>query len=1016
MNVPPDVADDVNDEVDDDGGVALQRRVAQHVFDLLVAEVAEGDVLRWDRASPYLLRHATEHAADAGRLETLLGDWEFLVHGDARGILSSSPAGGQNHTSLTIYRTSLPHHAAARAAQRRHILAVDAIRHQHPDISRLLYVPSGGQSPAWQCTWSTAANISPALRASFTGHSRPLSHLTVAVVDGETCAATAGPDETVRLFHADTGTLRHAWKGHTGGVTALASHARDSDTFVVTADTCGRLRVWNARTGRLTWAVEAHDGPVTGLKTLVLDGRLNAVSVGHDGTLRVTDFERPQSRVLCTALPGALRGLLAVAETPAGPVALTAVSATGEEPAKVLAVGLSEGRTLYALPFGAEVTGLQYGEVHGAPTAVVTLADGTGRLWDAVTGNSPHTFSRSGRPGDLDVLHLAAESDAGPCVAITGGVDGTIRIWDLDTGERLEQSNGHHRAVLALDSAYIPRTTQDGTEPELDEVQLDQTAFRQLVRSVTRRRNNRLAPANLVVLSASADDTVRSWHVDSGGELHTYTGHSGPVRQVAAFSPLADPGRWKAVSCGDDATGRVWDLSDRTEHVAGAVHPGRVEALASDTVGGRPLVVTACGDHRLRVLDNRTGSLLSARIAGDSPVYALALGTTREGPVSASVSSEKGITVRLVDTGTVLWSRRPDTPVVALSAGGSRRRPVLVTLDSQGRTRMWELSSGRPRNGPLNRYEGVSALALGRIRDTPVIVTGRTDGEIVLWNLASGSVRRVLSPSGQSPYVNAVRLIMGPSGPRVASQHLWASHHSVRVTDAATGRLLSTVRLGAPAEGEAAPVLGLGLGGTPDRTVVAVGGPDNGVRIWDADTGEGTTELWLPDTIQALSFDHHTLTLSYGRELAAFASAALPPPLVEEEEPPRPVRGKPAATAPGRHRQNLPALQATLLGLLLEWEGHDGPDLASLLCRHVPSRAVKSAIRALVQKGLIRPTDTGSLGHAIEPEGRALVAPRHRTRRPTALSLPLPKARTAHGRPCVSCSHHGLRLPLRGGL
>ncbi|WP_343242174.1 WD40 repeat domain-containing protein [Streptomyces sp. SID9727] len=997
-------------DFDDDGSAAPRTRVAQRVFDLLTAEVAEGDVLRWERASPYLLRHSAEHAAEAGRLDLLLEDWEFLVHGDARSILASSPAGWQDHTSLTIYRTSLPHHATARAAQRRHILAVDAVRHQQPGISRALYVPPGEQSPAWQCAWSTAANISPALRASFTGHSRALHQLALAEVDGETFAVTAGADETVRLFHAGTGALRHAWKGHGGGVTSLASHARGSGAFIVTGDAGGWLRVWDARTGRAAWAVAAHDGPVTGLKTLVHDGHLSAVSVGHDGALRVTDFERGRSRVLVTAASGTLRGLLALAGSPDEPVALTAVSATGEEPARVVAVGIEAGLILYTLQCTAEVTGLQCGESDGTPIAVAVFADGTGRLWDAPTGRSPLTFSRRGRPGDLDVLHLTAENDVAPCMAVTGGADGTIRVWDLYTGERLQQLEGHHKAVLALDSVHVPYAAQEGTDPELDERQMDRSVFRQHVRSVTQRRNSRLTPASLIILSASADDTVRSWHAESGGELHTYTGHTGPVRRVVAFDLPTASDRWKAVSCGDDATGRVWDLSDRTEHVAGAIHPGRIEALASDTSRGRPLVVTACGDNRLRVLDSRTGSLLSARMAGDSPVYAVALGATREGPVIASVDSGKGIVVRLAETGALLWSHQPDSPVVALSAGGSRRRPVLAALDARGSLHLWDLGSGRPRGGPLSRYEGVSSVALGRIRDAPVIVTGRADGEIVLWNLVSGAVRRVLSPAGEAPYVAAVRMVAGPSGPRVASQHLRTGHHGVRVIDAETGRLLSTVRLGAPVEGGAAPVLG--LGSTPDGAVVAVGGPDNGVRVWDADTGVGNTELWLPDTVQALSFDHHILTVAYGRELAAFTAAAHPPPPppVEDDVHPHSAQRKASAVAPSRRRSRVP-LHTTLLALLLEWEGHDGPKLAGLLCRHVPRRAVKAAIRSLIQEGLIRPAHAGSLGYALEPKGRALVAPAPSARNDTARPLPLQRLRGIHGAPCVACGHRRFHLP-----
>ncbi|MFF0551220.1 WD40 repeat domain-containing protein [Streptomyces sp. NPDC004311] len=1007
-------SDNAHDDKGDDNAVS-RRRVAQRVFDLLTAEVADGDVLHWDRASPYLLRHAAEHAADAGGLDRLLHDWEFLVHGDPRSILATSPAGRRDHTSLTVYRTSLARHATAPAEQRRHILAVDAVRHQRPDISRSLYEPSDEQNPPWQCAWSTGANISPALRASLTGHSRPLGHLALAVVDGEPLAVTAGADETVRVFHADTGTLRHAWKGHTGGVTALTSHTRDGRTLVVTADTRGRLRVWDARTGRASSAVDAHDGPVTGLETLLHDGRLCSVSVGHDGTLRVTDFERGRSRVLLTTASGYPRGLLAVAWNRSEPLVLTAVAATGEAPAQVVAVALRDGRALYSMPLAAEVTGLECGGSYRDPIAVATLVDGTGRIWDAVTGRSPHAFNRRGRPGDLDVLHLPSEDDADPmpraATAVTGGADGTVRIWDLDTGERLNQLEGHHQAVLALSSVYAPHPTQDGVDPELDERHTDRSALRQHALSVSQRRGNRLTLARLIVLSASADDTVRSWSVENGRELHTYTGHTAPVRRVAAFAPLSHSGRWMAVSCGDDATGRVWDLSDRTEHIAGAVHPGRIEALASDTPRGRPLVVTACGDHRLRILDNRTGSLLSARMAGDSPVRAVALGSTREGSVSASVSSGRGIVVRLVDTGSVLWNRRTDVPVVALVAGGSSRRPVLVTLDGQGHTHMWELGSGRLRSGPLNRYEGVSALALGRIRDTPVALTGRSDGEVVLWNLASGSVRRVLSPAGKSPGVTAVRFTAGPSGPRVASQHLWADHHSVRVTDAETGRLLSAVRLDAPAEGEAIPVFG--LGSTPDSAVVAVGGPDNEVRLWDADSGQGVTGLWLPDAVQELSFSDHVLTVSYGRELAAFVPAAHPALSAEEEDPRLAVQRR-TATVPVRRRPNRSVLQVTVLGLLEEWEGHHGPSLVSHFCRHVPGRAVKSAIRALIQEGLIRRIPTAPLGYAVEPRGRALVrAERPAGDRP-APSSPPPRLRDIHGRPCGHCLHRRFRLQAGG--
>jgi hypothetical protein len=68
-----------SESVDDDSGAAQEPQAADHaaartatrgrtarrVLDLLTAQARDGDTVRWDKATPYLLRHAAEHAADA---------------------------------------------------------------------------------------------------------------------------------------------------------------------------------------------------------------------------------------------------------------------------------------------------------------------------------------------------------------------------------------------------------------------------------------------------------------------------------------------------------------------------------------------------------------------------------------------------------------------------------------------------------------------------------------------------------------------------------------------------------------------------------------------------------------------------------------------------------------------------------------------------------------------------------------------------------------------------------------
>ena len=65
-------------------------------------------------------------------------------------------------------------------------------------------------------------------------------------------------------------------------------------------------------------------------------------------------------------------------------------------------------------------------------------------------------------------------------------------------------------------------------------------------------------------VSASADQTLKVWNVNSGRELQTLAGHTGKVRGVA----LSGDGR-RAVSASDDQTLKVWNVKQR----AGAADP-----------------------------------------------------------------------------------------------------------------------------------------------------------------------------------------------------------------------------------------------------------------------------------------------------------------------------------------------------------------------------------------------------------------------------------------------------------
>ena len=69
-----------------------------------------------------------------------------------------------------------------------------------------------------------------------------------------------------------------------------------------------------------------------------------------------------------------------------------------------------------------------------------------------------------------------------------------------------------------------------------------------------------VTPDGQRAVSASEDQTLKVWDLDSGRELRTLTGHTGSVTAVAVT-----PDGQRAVSASGDETLKVWDLDSGRE-------------------------------------------------------------------------------------------------------------------------------------------------------------------------------------------------------------------------------------------------------------------------------------------------------------------------------------------------------------------------------------------------------------------------------------------------------------------
>ncbi|MEZ5934362.1 MAG: c-type cytochrome [Alphaproteobacteria bacterium] len=266
-------------------------------------------------------------------------------------------------------------------------------------------------------------------------------------------------------------------------------------------------------------AFDAHGGPV------------KSVAVSADGRQALTaSFD--YSIILWDLAAGTVRAELEGHEA--------AVNAVAFLPGDRQALSASDDRTLglWDLASGERLARLEGHD--GKVVAVAVAPDGrtaasagwdrTVRLWDLESLRTTQVLTSR---DNVNAVRFSADGAA----VIAGASDGELIVWRVADGTRLLAVHGHDFAVTALD-----RNEGDG-----------------------------------VVATASIDETVRLWDLETAGEgpaaepLATLYGHIGPVLAV----DLSADGKLVA-SGGVDGTVRVWRRGDGDRLNVFARHKGPV--------------------------------------------------------------------------------------------------------------------------------------------------------------------------------------------------------------------------------------------------------------------------------------------------------------------------------------------------------------------------------------------------------------------------------------------------------
>lgn len=439
------------------------------------------------------------------------------------------------------------------------------------------------------------------------------------------------------------------------------------------------------------------------------------------------------------------------------------------------------------------------------------LTNGTVRLWDMATGE-PHLETLN----DGSVVDGLEFSPNGKMLA-TVNTNGTARLWDVQTGRPHGDPLQHKLRVYSVsfspDGTMLATASADGTA-RLWDVQKVQPIGRPLehkdaVVAVS------FSPDGKVLATGSWDGTARLWEVPSTRPFGQPFKHDGTVLGVN-FSPN---GKTLAAAVGSRAGprggARMWNVLTGLPVGERLQHQDEVLSLSFSPNG--KMLATASADNTAQRWDAITGQPLGDPLQHRGDVLTLSFST--DGKYLATASG--------------------------IRDGGER---PLRRSEEPNEAQLWDAISGERLGSPLKHHHKITGMSFSI--DGNTLTTGSLDGLVRLWNVT------VNQQHGELPEYGFGRTSFGSDCKLLATQ---IHDTQIQLWDVETSRPLS-----GPLN-HGGHILAFAL--SPDGKTLATAGRDNTAQLWDTVTSQRHGgPLKHKDVVWELSYSPDGKTLASGSE------------------------------------------------------------------------------------------------------------------------------------------------------
>jgi WD40 repeat protein len=323
-----------------------------------------------------------------------------------------------------------------------------------------------------------------------------------------------------------------------------------------------------------------------------------------------------------------------------------------------------------------------------------------------------------------------------------------------------------------------------------------------------------------VSLIASATDDLSLWEIGSGQVLDMIPQPSWVTALV--FGPGA---KWLATGH-DDGIVRVWDVASRglRHEFPGPKRP--ISAVAFNATG--TLLASAGEDRVICLWDIETGRLAGTLKGHTDRIQALAWRPQGHRLISGGWDTTARVwNTQILEPVILLNGHSDQVTALASSPDGS----ILACADSAQAIHLWDPEAGKSLH-LLKEHEGeIRCLAFSP--DGRLLASGGADQVIHLWDARQGGL---LSGRGDHILLRT-QIAVTPDGSRLAST---CGGAGLRIWNTQSREGAQSQSEGTKIRPEPSPDDGAldVLAASPDGRLLAGGGSDNRVRIWEAVSGK----------------------------------------------------------------------------------------------------------------------------------------------------------------------------------